>query len=118
MSMQDDSSIKKSDEKVRVVRIAGMLFIGFEGACLVKSLIKPRMIQFVQMKDGSQGMTFNEVPGMTEALEINEALCDIAYYPTDDSFINAYRQAVTGLTLAKTMPPDVGNVVGMRGRPN
>ena len=120
MSMQEgDNGNKKSDEKVRVVRVAGMLFIGFEDEN--RCLTKPRMIQFVQMKDGSQGMTFSEMPGMADVLEVNEAMTDLAYYPTDEGFINAYRQAVTGLALVKALPPDIGNVVSMvsmHGRPN
>jgi hypothetical protein len=50
-------------------------------------------------------------------MNVNEATADLSYYPTDASFTNAYREAVTGLTLAKGMP-DMSNVVGIHGRPN
>lgn len=92
------------DSLIRIVRADGLLWIGtMEGAAL-KS---PRIV--VGRPDGA--MMLVEAAGKPKEINIPETA--VRWEPTDEEFIKAYRENVSGLVMAKTMPK--GNLVAMPG---
>jgi hypothetical protein len=95
--------IQMSDNLVKIVRVDGMLLIG---SLAMGELSQPRVIEFVRMQDDNTGIRFGLLPGGADAITlVTEAFC---YAPADDALVNIYREAVTGLTIAKSLP---GNVI-------
>lgn len=91
---------------IRLVRIDGLLLIGsFEG----QDLVSPRVIQIAQMPDGRMGIQFALIVGNPKRITLMNHP-SFAFQAEDVELITAYREAVTGLTLAKNLPD---NVIGM-----
>ena len=95
---------------VRIVRIDGMLIIGVAGG---NSLLDPRVIQVSQGPNNQVGVALLQLIGYPKSIELHEPA--FSYECQDENIVTAYRENVTGLTLAKSMPAgNAGNVVKLR----
>ena len=92
------------DNTIRVVRAGGLLLIGDFGLNVLGS---PRAI--MQRQDGK--MVLVELIGNPKA--VNVPADALSWSPTDEALIANYRESVTGLVMAQTVPG--ANVVRMAG---
>ncbi len=95
---------------IRIVRIDGMLVIGIMDSG--NSLSNPRVIQVNQGPGNQFSVSFLQLIGYPKSIELHEPA--FSYECEDENIVTAYRENVTGLTLAKEMPNgDHGKVVKM-----
>ena len=83
------------------------------GGVVLKS---PRVIQMQQAGPGQVNIQLLVMIGDPKEIRIRAEAAVIRYVP-DEALTNSYREAVTGLTLAKTIP-DLKNVRPFPGRSN
>jgi len=92
---------------IKLYRVDGMLIIGEAAVGLVKS---PRVIEMIPAANGQMQLRFLMLIGNPkEIIMSGEAF---SYNCEDEQLLNVYREAVTGLTIAKTLPE---KVVPIRG---
>jgi len=91
------------DSVIKIASIGPMFVIG---DAYLKILRSPRIIG--RNQDGSAA--FLEMIGRPKWIDIPDGAC--VWAAEDAELVAGYRQSVTGLVMATTMP--AGNVVGMR----
>lgn len=89
------------DSTIRIVRGDGLLLIG---EYQMGTLTAPRVIGQQPQPDGRQRLVFMELVGRPEQIQIPASA--IMWAPGDDDLVTAYKEAVTGLVLARP-----GNVI-------
>ena len=92
------------DNTIRVVRAGGLLLVG---DIALNILSAPRAI--MQRQDGKMVMV--ELVGNPKSVTIPADA--LSWTPTDETLIANYRESVTGLVMAQTVPG--ANVVRMDG---
>ena len=95
------------DSAIKVFHIGGMLIMGtVEGDYLVS----PRVLD-LQPRGNQLQVRLFQLAGLPTRITVGMAA--FSYSVQEQSVLDAYRENVTGLTLAKTIP---GNVLPMVGR--
>lgn len=89
------------DSTIRVARVDGLLLIG---DYQMGVLLQPRAVMSQQTQDGRQILTPVELIGLPKEVMLPAGGC-LMWEVTDEGLINAYRESVTGLVLAKIVPP-------------
>ena len=97
-----------AEEMVRVYRMDGMMVIGVYGG---GKLREPRVVQVSQGPNNQVGVAFLQLIGYPKS--IDGYVSAFSYECQDENIVTAYRESVTGLSLAKALPPDLGKVIKM-----
>ena len=97
-----------------------LVFISIEGVLIAGqtesgpqnhlTLVKPRRVVMVNLDNGLVGVQFPPLLGMPESLTARN--WSMMHNVTDEALINAYREAITGLTLARELPANVKRMGG------
>ncbi len=104
------------DSTIRLVRFDGLMLIGDytpSAALEVRGngyLESPRVVGSRPRPQGGQEIAFMELVGRPTSVPIPDGA--LVYIPTEEDIVNAYKENVTGLTLAK---PAL-NVIPIGGR--
>ena len=105
---------------IKVIQIhQGGIMIGETDAISGNDVIlkSPRVIHLQRdREEGQVNIQLLAMIGDPKEIRIRAEAAVIQYVP-DEALANAYREAVTGLTLAKTIP-NIGNIRPFRGRSN
>jgi hypothetical protein len=89
------------DNVFRLVKVGEIIMIGeyaYYPAQLGRFINRPRLIGMQQTPTGNQRV-FMELIGSPETIDIPPGA--LVWEPTDEALVNQYREAVTGLVLAK-----------------
>ncbi len=87
------------DSAIKMVRVDQMLLIGSLEAF---KLVSPRVIGQIPSPAGPPQLVLLELVGSPKEITLPQNI--ITWEPKDDALVNAYRENVTGLMIAKTMP--------------
>mgnify|MGYP001209279493 CR=1 FL=1 len=103
---------------ITVIQIhQGGIIIGEANEVMGEVVLKsPRVIQMQQAGPGQVNIQLLVMIGDPKEIRIRAEAAVTRYVP-DEALTNSYREAVTGLTLAKTIP-DLKNVRPFPGRSN
>jgi len=97
------------DSMIRVVNAGGMLIMGSLEGC---DLVSPRVLNLENAGNGQLMIRLLQIVGAPKRITLGPTA--FVYQPEDDGLIATYRESVTGLTIAKTLPG--GNVVPIGGK--
>jgi len=92
-------------DSIKIVKIDNLIIIGV--LTTGHQLLNPRVVEATPVGNGNMAIKFLQFFGAPKVIDFDPAKYSLMYEPTDEGMITAYREAVTGLTLAKKMPDNV-----------
>lgn len=95
-------TLMAGESTIQIVRVDQMMLIG---ELQMGSILKnPRMMIIQPAPNGQIHVLISKIVGDPDTISVNP---DFSYFCKDQGILDAYRENVSGLVVARTMPPNV-----------